>query len=1436
MQGLARERAMTPAFAALAFALAFWQRPGWATTDTKIDLHVDPARFLSDVASTWTPTTDLGAVHSAQYSGYLWPMGPFYATLRALDLSPWVIQRLWLGLLLALAAWGMLRLLDLLLGRPRGIAHVVAAAFFVANPYTVFSMARSTSALIGYAALPWLLIVVHQGVRSVRGLRGWRGWWWAAAFALILTSTGAGINAAVVGWMLVGPLLLLLYEPVTGAVRWRDAGGFLLRMAVLGVLASLWWIVPLLVHVRYGIDFLQFTEQPRSIWGTNSITETLRLMGYWTSYLGYGFGAVRPLFDDSPTMLFNPLVVGASLVLPALAAAGFVWTRRFRYGPFLLAMLLVGVVIMALGYPDGTPAREAMEWVYRKAWLVRFMRTTQKAAPLVAAGVGGLLGLAAQVAWARLRALPAGRRRSAALVAAPATLAALIVLAALPLFRGEALDAQLNWKRIPAAWTDAGRGLDRELPANTRALVLPGSIFAYYRWGGTVDSIVPRVTERPVAVRYETPLSDLHAADLLTTVDSLVQQRRLLPGQLPPLLRMMGVGAVVSGSDDDLSRSGSLDPAAAADELGRQGLRAPSREYGPMRSFLPARRDFGPAVDLPQVRRYDVAGGRGIVHVNPLAPATIVDGEAAGLANLAAFGALPERHPILYAGDLTSGELRREAARGAEVVVTDSNRRRSFVPSFAHQNVGATLGADDPFDPNAAVLNPFPERGSDAQTVSVLQGAAYARAPDPSSSHLFPEHAPVAAFDGDRSTSWIADRLAPREQWWLEIAFPRPRNVPYVDVYPVSRNHGVVKAVDVNGVTRPVGHAWTRIPVRKRDVSTLRLRIADVDQPERGLGSAGGFREVRVPGVRVRQFLRSPILAGRALAGRDLRRVGLTYLFERTTGDGPFQRDRYTADPSTARVADRGDAERYIDRAIFAPDARSYSVDAWVNPALTAPDSAFDRLVGLPGGTAFESSSRFHDILRYRSSSAFDGRAGTAWIGIWARPDAPHPWIAWRSRRPLTVARLRLTPARDPVRRPAAVRVSWPGGATPPLHVRRGGSVALPRAVRARHFRLTVLEARFPPGTTRRQRAVRAVGVASLRVPGLRPVAVPRSGPLRAACGDVRASVGGRAVPLRPAGTIADLDAGRPLRARSCAGKVRMGGSIQRLRSLPGAFSVDALRLRSAARSPAASSGGGRVVEAGRIGRSSVDGVRVALRGASWLVLGESFNRGWRAECDGRSLGAPRVVDGYANGWLAPPSCRAASFSFAPQADARRSYVVSAVVCALLAAFLVMGRFALPWQRVEPSRAPLPEPPPRPMPLARALVVAAALTVPLSLAFALRTSLGIAPILAFVLWRGVSPRALTVAGAVLLGVVVPVLYAGIGPTNQGGYSSGYANSLISAHWAGLAAVLLLALACWRTLAATHGRRPEPARPPPPDAERGRSRRDLELAGRPARAD
>ena len=1425
-----RDGIMALAFAVACFALAFGQRPGDATSDTKIDLHVDPVAFLGQVASAWTPSIDLGAVHGAQYSGYLWPMGPLFAGLHSIGLSAWVAHRIWLGLIFALSAWGVLKLLDALLGRPRGIAHAVAAAFYVLNPYTVMFTGRTSVTLLGYAALPWLLLIVYHGVRAAHGWGDWRAWRWAAAFALVVTSIGGGINGAVVGWMLVGPLVLLLYEPLIGSVRWRQAGRFLVRAGVLGALASLWWIVPLLVHARYGTDFLQFTEQPRTIWATNSATEALRLMAYWTSYVGVGFyGLDRPFFTEAGTMLFNPLVVGASLLLPALAVAGFIWTRRRRYAPFFLLILLAGMAIEVAGFPEGTPSRDAMDWIYRHVEVLRFMRTTQKAAPLVAIGVAGLLGLAARFALARLLALRRPTVRRVALAAGGVGVTALLALAALPVVRGTAVDRQLTWDRIPSAWTDAGDDLDREMRKNSRALVLPGQIFAYYTWGGTVDAILPRVTDRPVAVRYETPYSDPHATDVLWTVDRLVQQRRLVPGQLPPLLRLLGAGAVVTGSDDDITRSGAVEPSAAAAALREQGLARPSARYGPARRMPPPRGELGPTPTLPQVRRYDVGGGRGIVGVAPIGPATIVDGSAEGLAGMAAFGALPGREPIFYAADLSSRELRHQAARGAQVVVTDSNRRRRFIPEFARQNLGATLREGEPVDENFAFIEPFADRGSDAQTVATLDGAAYLRAPYEGGLHEFPEHAPIAAFDGDPSTAWAADRYFLPSARWIEIGFDRPRDVPYVDLLPTGDPFGVEKEVDVNGVRADLRPGMNRIRTRLKDVSRLRVTLTEVDQPGGNLRGGGGFREIRVPGLRVRQRLRPPIVAGRALAGRDLRRVALTYLFERTTADDPFRRDRQAGSPQLELASNREDPERQIERVVFAPVARRYTADAWVYPAVDARDSELDRLVGVRGSASFDSSSRFKNQPAYRASKAFDRRGDTAWIGIWARPSAPHPWISWTSRRAMTVSRLRLAPAAAPIRRPTVVRLSWSGGSTPPLRVGPRGRVTLPREVRARGFRLTVLAARFPAGARRRERSTRAVGVASVSVPGLRPVRAPTAGPLRGRCGSVAIEVGGSEARLRPRGTVAALEAGRPIRATGCVA-VPMGAGIQEIRSRRGVFSVHLLRLSSPAPVPLPqASGGGSVVDAGTPGHSSVEGARVNLGGPSWLILGQSFSSGWQAECDGRSLGEPRPINGYANGWRAPRDCRDVAFTFAPQGGVRLGYLVSAVVCLLLLALLLAG-WLLPGGRRTPAERParLPEDRPRRLPLPRAAAVAFLATLPLAFLFAARSSVVIFPILTLILWRGAGSRLLTGIAAGLLGVAVPVLYVVYSPRDRGGFNFEYSRDLIWAHWVAVAALILLMIACWRVIAAA---RKERAAHGPPPTGGPRAERQLEPAER-----
>jgi arabinofuranan 3-O-arabinosyltransferase len=97
------------ALTAALFVVVFAQRPGHITRDTKLDLSVDPSRFLSQATHLWDPLSGFGSVPNQAY-GYLFPIGPFYAAGSALHVPTWITQRLWLGLLLAVALWGTLLL------------------------------------------------------------------------------------------------------------------------------------------------------------------------------------------------------------------------------------------------------------------------------------------------------------------------------------------------------------------------------------------------------------------------------------------------------------------------------------------------------------------------------------------------------------------------------------------------------------------------------------------------------------------------------------------------------------------------------------------------------------------------------------------------------------------------------------------------------------------------------------------------------------------------------------------------------------------------------------------------------------------------------------------------------------------------------------------------------------------------------------------------------------------------------------------------------------------------------------------------------------------------------------------------------------------------------------------------------------------------------
>ena len=1371
--------------AVFSFVLALLQRPGGSSSDTKVDLHIDPSEFLAAVASPWTDAYGLGAVWSGQYSGYLWPMGPFFTLGHALGLAPWLVHRLWLGLMLALAAWGAVKLIDAFHTRERGVAHLVAGAVAVLNPYTVVFANRTSITLLAYASLPWLLVCVQ------RGLHDPRSWGWPAAFALVLASAGGGVNAATTAWVLLAPVLLALYELWAFRLPLRAVLAFAVRVVPLVLLTSTWWIVPTLVQAVDGIDFLAFTEQPSVIWHTTSLAESLRGHGLLDrlhrARLRWGQGALLLRRRHAAVQPARP---------DRVAAAPRAGPRQLRDGtaPPLRAVPARHDAHRSVRddgrVPRGSPLRRTITAVYENVEAVRFLRTTYKAGPLTMFGIAGLIGLGAERAWAWLRRRPGRPPLRPAFAVATAVL---LVFAALPFFQGRAVDRDVEFT-VPAAWSKTAADVDRTLPDGTRTVVLPGSLFGFYDWGGVTDPAFPVLSDKPTASRFVVPYSDLRAIDLLWTVDGLVQEQRTLPGQLPPLLDLMGAGAVISPFDYDARRAGSTPPADSARALAAGGLARPDRSYGRPRPRPAASSSLDDPLPLPTLRRYDLrpSGSSGLVRVRPRGPATVVDGSAPGVTALAAFGQLDREQPLLYAADQTPAELRRLAREGASIVITDSNRKRAFVNSRIRANTGRTLDADEQLPPDVAVLDPF-DKGPDAQTVAVYDGgASYVRGTVEASFSQFPERGPMAAFDRDPNTSWITNAfLRQGERPYLEVGFPQPRDVATVKLLPYGDARGRPVEVSIAGKTYALHRGWNRLNLGLRDVTSLRVEISRSAAPPRG-GGPGGIRELRIPGMHVTERLRTPLIAARALHGQPLDRSRLTVLLERTTPFSPLRLNPPAGELQDRDLRNRAAAETSIQREILLPASRRFTADAWVSAAVDTPDRVLDRLAGYRGPLRFDSSARFEGVSGRRASKAFDRDPTTSWIGAWL--PGRTPWIEWRTPTHRTIQALRLEPpGRAAVRLPTRVRLRWAGGVTKPLPVGPDGRVRLARSISARRVRIEILAAAFPPETPASARRRRAVGIGDLVGSGIPRIAPPRARSLHARCGDASLTTTGARVALRPVGTVTDLDAGHPLRAHGCGSTTLLRAGRTRLSTASGPLRVDLLRLDSPARAQR-SVGGGRVLDPGRLGRGELSDARLALDGPSWLVLGESYSKAWRARCDGRDLGEPVPIDGYANGWRVD-RCERASFSFKPIGTVRAGYGISLVAILALVALLLIRR---PWRR-PPSTALGGETTPSPLlaqPLALPIAVAigAAAAAVLGAAFALRAGAVAGPIVALVLWRGISARALALAAATLFAIVVPGIYLFDMPDDLGGFNSNYPIDLIAAHWAAVLAVVLAALA------------------------------------------
>ncbi len=533
-----------------------------------------PQSFLRDVLSAWTPSGSLGHVFAGQYGGYLWPMGPVLRARRpprpprvggrtAVDRSRARAQRVGHGAAARRAGRAPAR------RRPPGRRPALHA-----QPLRRHLLGRTSITLLATAALPWLLLCVHRGLRDPRGL------WWPAAFALVLTSTGGGVNVAVTAWLLLGPALMVVYELGWGGVaagagrgpspcgccrspRSPRCGG---SPPCSSTRATAWTSCPT-------------PSSPGTIWGTTSMPESLRLLGFWTSYIGVGYtGTLRSFQADAGVYLALAPVIVATLAIPALCLGSFAWTRRARYAPFFLALVLLGLLVMLVGFPEGAPLRRAATFTYNHVQAVHFLRTSYKAGPLVSLGLAGLGALGVQALRPRLR--------RAALVAG----AALVAVACWPLARGVGLDRQLGLparrarrveRRRPRSRPHAAAGPARDGPARTALRLL--------RLGRDLRPDPAGADRSPGG-------GALHRARSPTCAQSICSgpptrwsaSSAPCPASCGRCWTSMGVGAVVQGADDDRSRSGAVPASSAAAVLGRArdarprlrpvGARSPARQ------------------------------------------------------------------------------------------------------------------------------------------------------------------------------------------------------------------------------------------------------------------------------------------------------------------------------------------------------------------------------------------------------------------------------------------------------------------------------------------------------------------------------------------------------------------------------------------------------------------------------------------------------------------------------------------------------------------------------------------------------------------------------------------------------------------------------------------------------------------------------------------
>ncbi|WP_447037230.1 alpha-(1-_3)-arabinofuranosyltransferase domain-containing protein [Streptomyces sp. DSM 118878] len=1203
-----RSRHWLLGFWAVAFVLLLAVKPGRMTFDTKLGVTVDPWQFLSDLGQLWHDRAGFGGIQD-QYVGYAFPMLPFYGLAKLVQLPVWVAERLWFSLILAVAFWGALRLAERLgIGsRPSRLLGAVVYALW--PTFTVVLGSTSAAALPG-AFLPWVLLPLTNPRISAR---------LAACRSVLIIPFMGGVNAAATLASLLPVGLYLLSRP--NGPRKRK----LITWWVPGVvLATAWWVVPLLMLGIHGENFLPYVEDSATTTGTMSATETLRGAGNWVAYLHFG----EAWLPAGWTVATAVVAIVCSALAAAVGLAGL--ARRDLPERRWLVLTVLSVVLVTLaGYGGafGAPFHGTVQsWLDGGLVPFRNIYKFQTGLALaLALGLTHLVGVAAQARGARR----VRGRRYAPLIAAVLVLPGL----ALPYVNGSILQPG-SFQKLPTYWQATADWLEKYSP-DSRALVVPATAHGIYTWGSPIDQPLDVLADSRWAQRDYVPFGTPGNRRAMDAVEQALRTGAEVPG-LRDYVTRAGLYYVVVRNDLDPDQVGNVPTATVKRTLEESGFRRVTG-FGPQTTGGIIANDTPIQVEglYPRQRAVEVyapdtgAERPGQAGLKPVSNTAVVSGGPESLLPLSADPGMRDR-PAVLTGDNHPGV----GTPGLQAV-GDGLRRADTRFGLVNSNTSYTYGRDEK-NAEDAHQNPgekphqiLPSDGVEHQTTAELRGARSVTASSYGNwlFHL-PQYDPVNAFDGNPATAWAEGNAGTADGEWIRAEFNAKIDVPSsFRVTPLPQD-GVRAAptrvrveTEHGSVTSPLrtNGEPQRVKAPAGDSDFIKITILDTQVARPGLTGAG-FSEITIPGVRVTRLLQLPTDAEKTTDAK-----ATTYSLHRTSDPGAFS---------------QVDTESGLHRRFTTTADGTYEVKA---SAVAVPGRELDELLYKVApeqeqqiiATA-DSTAKLGSGLSPRNLT--DGDLTTAWVA--GDGNRPVIRLKWPDKQP--VGEIVLPAAGGLSTRPQKIEISSPDGAATAGVDENGNARFTPITTDQMDITITEtapLTVHNPVADTDLQLPV---GLTEVYVPALDKYRTKQPDPTERfslPCGQGPVmSIDGELYESSAKGTVRDLTDRRPIEISLC----RLGEKDTTVELEAGAHSVETGDAGPLAVMDASLTRGtpGSVDEAERelkvkdwLGDRRE--LAVGAGAASYLTTYENVNDGWKATLNGKELTSLRL-DGWQQGWLVP--------------------------------------------------------------------------------------------------------------------------------------------------------------------------------------------------------